>query len=190
MPVIILLGRSRMYLDELISCLSAHFRVVHLNDEFRVIRGKLSNMDPGTAYIVENCEMKPQRYEIYCLAKRNETSYCILADGELSSSKHDTPLFCVKERLPTKEILDCLEFKLNCSVAHKKKVVGANYLMHLKKIINQVNEEMPEGSRAVLKDCEDKIMRMVKLSPLDLDGIEKVYREIVQSELAERGFDF
>lgn len=190
MPVIILLGRSKMYLEELSTCLSAHFRVVHLDDEFRIIRSKLSNMDPGTAYIVENCEMKPQRYEIYCLAKRNETSYCILADGELSSSKHDAPVFYVKERLPTKEILDCLEFKLNCSVAHKKKVVGPNYLMHLKKIINQVNDEMPEGSRPVLKDCEDKILRMVRLNPLDLDGLEELYREIVRCELATRGFDF
>ncbi|ADM11849.1 uncharacterized protein Eint_070860 [Encephalitozoon intestinalis ATCC 50506] len=189
MPVIILMGRSRMYLEELRSCLSAHFRVVHLDDEFRVIRSKLSNMDPDTAYIVENCEMKPQRYEIYCLAKRNETSYCILADGELSSSKHDAPIFYAKESLPTKEILDCLELKLNCSAAHKKKIVGPNYLMDLKKIINQVNNEMPEGSRPVLKDCEDKILRMIKLNPMELDGLEGVYREIVRSELAARGFD-
>ncbi|KMV65815.1 hypothetical protein M970_070870 [Encephalitozoon cuniculi EcunIII-L] len=189
MPVIILLGRSRMYLEELSSCLSMHFRVVHLDGEFKVIRSKLSNMDPNTAYIVENCEMKPQRYEIYCLARRNETSYCILTDGELLSSKHDTPVFYVKERLPIKEILDSLEFKLNCSIAHRKKVVGSNYLMSLKKIMNQVNTEMPEGSRAILKDCEDRILRMMKLNPMELDGVEEAYREIVRSELTARGFD-
>lgn len=188
MPVIILLGRSKMYLKELSDCLSAHFRVVHLDDEFRVIRSKLSNMDPSTAYIVENCDMRPQRYEIYCLAKRNETSYCILADEELSSAKHDSPVFCINEELPAREILECLELKLNCSAAHRKRVVGPNYLMHLKKIINHVNGGMPAGSSAVLKDCEDRILRMAKLNPIDLDVLEETYREIVRNELEARGF--
>lgn len=189
MPVIILLGSSKMYLKELSDCLAAHFTVVHLNDEFRTIRSRLSNMDPNTAYIIENCEMKPQRYEIYCLAKRNETSYCILADEGLSKSKHDTPVFNIKERLPVKEILDSMELRLNCSAAHKKKIVGPDYLMQLKQIINKVNEEMPKGAEAILRDCEGKIIRIAQLNPVKLDGVEEAYREIVQSELRNRGFD-
>jgi len=159
-----------------------------LNDEFKTIRSKLSNMDPNTAYIIENCDMKPQRYEIYCLAKRNETSYCILADEKLSTSKHDIPVFNVKENLPLKEILDCLEFRLNCSVAHKKRIVGPNYLMNLKQIINKINEEMPKGSETILKDCENKIMRMIQLNPIELDGFEETYREIIKNELKNKGF--
>lgn len=188
MPVIILVGDSRTHLEELKTSLSARFSVVHLSGEFRTTRSRLSNLDPSTAYIVENCDMKPQRYEIYCLVKRNETSYCVLATAPISSARHDNPLFVARETLPTLNILECLESTLSCSVAHRKRIVGPNYLMQLKQAINRVNEEMPRGSEAVLRDCESRIMRMVQISPVQLDGLEDAYREIVQSALRDKGF--
>lgn len=187
MPVVVLLGGSRRYLEELSSGLSVHFSVVHMDGEFRTIRSRLSNMEPDTVYVVENCDTKPQRYEIYCLAKKNGTSYCILSDSSLSASKHDSHVFNVGEGLPLDEILCLLGSNLSCGTAHRKKIVGPNYLMQLKQIINRVNEEMPRGCGMVLRDCEDRIMRMVRLNPMRLEGIEEAYRDIVQNELQDRG---
>lgn len=146
-------------------------------------------MDPNVAYVIDSCDMKPQRYEIYCLAKRNETSYCVLTDEKLSIPKYEMPVFDVGAGLPVEEILCCLESKLSCSVAHRKRVVGSNYMMQLKQIMNKVNEQMPKGSEVILRDCENKIMRLQRLSPIDLDEFEDAYREIVQNELRSRGFE-
>ncbi|KAM0672176.1 hypothetical protein CWI42_080890 [Ordospora colligata] len=189
MPVIILIGDAHRYLEKLKSCISEYFNVVHLNNEFRAIRSELSNMDPHTVYIVQNCTMKPQRYEIYCLAKRNETSYCILTDTELSTSKHDMPSFVITEELPIEDILNKLRENLHCNAAHKKKITGSNYLMYFKQIINKVNQGMQNssGTVSVLKECEDMLLRTIKLNPISLEDLEDAYRDLVTSEMKSRG---
>jgi hypothetical protein len=161
---------------------------VHLSDEYRTIRSRLSNMDPGTTYLVENCSAKPQRYEIFCLAKRNETSYCVLSDTELSSSKQDTPMFNVGNGLPVDDILACLKNTLTCGAAHKKRATTPNYLMKIKQVISRVNGRMPKGSEMVLSDCESRVMRMVRVNPIELGSLEESYAKMVEGELRSKGF--
>jgi hypothetical protein len=188
MPVIILVGRAKGYLDELRARLSERFSVVHLSGEYRTIRSRLSNMDSDTAYLVENCDLKPQRYEIFCLARRNETGYCVLSDAELSASKQDFPLFNVSSGLPMDAILECLRSSLICGAAHKRRSTAPNYLMKIKQVVNRVNERMPRGSEIVLNDCESRLMRMAQVNGMELDGLEESYARMVESELRNRGF--
>ncbi|KAH9411129.1 hypothetical protein HK407_08g12730 [Ordospora pajunii] len=190
MPVLVLIGDADRYIEKLKSCMAEHFNVVHLNTEFRAMRSELSNMDPHTVYIVQNCTMKPQRYEIYCLAKRNETSYCILTDTELSTSKHDMPSFVMAEELPIEDIITKLRENLHCNAAHKKKVTGSNYIMHFKQMVNRVNQSMQASpsTASVLKECEGMLLRTIRLNPISLDDLEDAYRDLVTNEMKSRGF--
>lgn len=188
MPVIVLLKNSKYFLDDLKNMVKSEFDMEHIDCDFKTIRSKLTNMDSQKVYIVENCDLKPHRYEIYCLAKRNETSYCVISNTELTQSKQDVPLLNITNGLDKKALLECINNNLTCNAAHKKRIVCPNYVMRMKQIINRVNETMPKGSETVLRECEDKIMRISQINVIDLNDFEKSYNEIVKSELQNRGF--
>lgn len=172
MPVVILLDESLLHLVEK-EVGDKYPLEIHRGD-FQTTKQTLSNMDKNTLYILLNCTLKPHRYEIYCLAKKQEVSYVVVSPEKLSTAKHDTPC------LPNPQnLLEHLR-TLKCSTAHKKKMVTSTYLSRVKEGINQINSLYPPSSLVILRDCETRLMKMISLNPVPLEEVKECYRQMIE----------
>ncbi|WUR03055.1 KTI12-like protein [Vairimorpha necatrix] len=184
MPVLIFLNDTKHLLPQLTSSLSSFDIEIH-KDNFLSTRSLLSNMSSTKLYILLNCDLKPHRYEIYCLAKKQESAYCILSTEPLSGAKHDNPHILINSEILNEpllnEIMTCLNRKLVPTTAHKKKIVNDNnYLSSVKVLINKVNDECTGTLKTVKKDCEHKLLKMLNINPIDIKEIEELYKKMLE----------
>lgn len=181
MPVLILLDTTKTNLTSITNYFNQKYKIEIHKENFNTTKQKLSNMSKTTLYILLNCDIKPQRYEIYCLSKKQDTPYCVLSNTELSKNKHDTGIVIKNIEQDIKLIEDMLMVPLVSTSAHKKKFIfDNNYIMNVKNLIKKVNLEFSDKLEFVLRECESKIFRMIYLNPVCVDEIEDVYRRMVE----------
>ncbi|KAK6090007.1 hypothetical protein P3W45_001053 [Vairimorpha bombi] len=184
MPIIILLNDSKKHLDDISTKMRSIYDIEIHKDAFTDTKSILSNMNLNKLYILLNCDIKPYRYVVYTLAKKQEAAYCILTTEPLSTAKHDNPYILINNHLDIEKINEIFKNTLKCSTAHKKKLVNNNnYLSSVKTIINKVNDDYTNVIQAILKDCEHKLLRMLSINPIDVDEIEHTYRRIINNEI-------
>ncbi|KAF9762908.1 hypothetical protein NGRA_1678 [Nosema granulosis] len=177
MPVLILLEPVNFLLKQILEDFKDKFSIEVHNGPFQNTKQELSNLDTNKLYILLNCNLKPHRYEIFCLAKKQETSYVVINTQKLSTAKHDNP--CVvanSQNFDSTQLLEYFSSTLKCSTAHKKKIVGGSYLSKVKEIINRINSQYPP----FINDCESRLMKMISLNPVSLEEVEKCYSSMVE----------
>ncbi|EOB14687.1 hypothetical protein NBO_18g0014 [Nosema bombycis CQ1] len=186
MPVLILLEQVKHLLDTIKDQLSSIYDIEVHKFDFQTTKQQLSNLNKSKLYILLNCDLKPYRYELYCLVKKQEDSYAILSSTKLSTAKHDNPcLIAGPKGIDIQKILDVFDSTLRCSTAHKKKIISGNYVTRVKERINRINDDYDSSFGVVLKDCETRIMRMINLNPIDLDEVENCYKIMVEKSIKE-----
>ncbi|EEQ81804.1 hypothetical protein NCER_101615 [Vairimorpha ceranae BRL01] len=184
MPVLILLNDAK----KLLSCLTKNFSFfdieIHEN-EFNETKSILSNMSHNKLYILLNCDLKPSRYEIYCLVKKQECGYCIISSVQLSEAKHDNPHVVIEEEKMElniiNEITKYLNTNLHATTAHRRMTVNNNnYLSTVKNIINRVNIENKDLLDSIKKDCEYKLLKMLNLNKIEVNEVERLYKKMLE----------
>lgn len=184
MPVIILLNDTKKHLDDIVTKMGSFYDIEIHKDAFTDTKSILSNMNLNKLYILLNCDIKPYRYVVYTLAKKQEAAYCLLTTEPLSTAKHDNPYILTDDFLDIEKINEIFKSTLKCSTAHKKKLVNNNnYLSSVKIIINKVNNDYQNVLQAILKDCEHKLLRMLSINPIDVDEVEHTYRKMIDNEI-------
>lgn len=185
MPIIILLYDTKKYSAEISNRLSSYYNIEIHDGEFTDTKSVLANMDHTKLYLLLNCDIKPYRYLVYTLAKKQESGYCIITTDHLSTAKHDNPYILIdSDNIDTDKILEIFKTTLKSSTAHKKKLVNNNnYISNVKSIITKVNQDYKNILLAILKDCEHKLLKMLSINPIDLNDVEHTYRKIIENEI-------
>ncbi|KAI4292713.1 hypothetical protein PAPHI01_1987 [Pancytospora philotis] len=188
MPVAVLIGAASAYAPLLTEHFKSSYRVVVTSGAYVSVRSSLANMDKSTLYVVPGLS-KPERYEIFCLARKNSTQFVSVAvdaaDGLVPSDKN--PL--VMPQFDGAQIEAALKQSgLNQTVANKRsKCVSMSRLGDVKKMVERVNQRfvLEYGQIAlVLNSCESRIMKMYSHDPsIALNELETCYSKIVEVEL-------
>jgi len=192
MPVVILVGDAHTFLDHAREHFQKDCPVVVPEGEYASVRSSLANMDERTLYIVTGLS-KPERYEIFCLARRNKTQLVSVAtceaDGLVGSDRN--PLVM--------EMFDGLrlaEFLARSSIAptsanRRSKGVCLQGLGSLKSMIDRLNARyIAENGQieCVLRECEERMIKMCSFGLTDSpEGLESCYRGMIETELKRRG---
>ncbi|KAM0676188.1 hypothetical protein GVAV_000151 [Gurleya vavrai] len=189
--ILILTGGSektqKLILDKLKEFIS--YELIN-EDTFIATKSKLTqNLPSDLNFVLPNCFLKSQRYEIYCLAKRFNTKFCILlADGQCDNILFEelnkkfifeNPVFEIDS---LNEILELKNVKKKSKAHVKQKIVGSDYLTNIRIIVDRINLDY-EKYRFMLKECEEKLMSLVQTDAIDLEKIDFCYKKIINDEI-------
>ncbi|KAF7682906.1 hypothetical protein TCON_1882 [Astathelohania contejeani] len=208
MAVLIVAGNLELKRIEIINKIEKYIinnklgNVKILEGEFKTIRSDLLNAPKdNTIFIINGSCLKSERYEMFCIARRFNTSYgviCVEHSDEISDiddeekpqkkNKYDNPLIFVNDEIDWNELMKILNKNLVTNMAHKKKKSPSeSYWMELRNTLKEINQEFNiEGSESVVKECENRIFKMVNSNPVG--NIGECYRTMLKDEFKKRGF--
>lgn len=193
MPVIILIGEASRFESDISEFFRNKYEIDIPTGEFPSIRSYLSNQDPGKLYIISNIE-KPERYEIFCLSKKNEQQFLSISltnrENVANSDKNVIFIDDFDGSLVSAELDKSWLSKT--SATKRSKCISLKSLSDLKTMINKVNQEflsVHKGIEFILADCENRILKIGAFQTTSsLESFEECYRKMVENELNAKGF--
>lgn len=192
MPVILLIGSAERFLDQIINFFNLKYQVLVLKDEFKSIRSFLSSQDPNKLYLVPHLS-KPERYEIFCLCRKNEQQLVSLADAENDESTASDRQVLVLNEFDGEKMVEFIQnSKIAQTTANKRsKSISLKSLSDLKALVSEVNKRYLKFGDVsfILQECEDRLVKMWKMiSGSTIEEAEACYVKMVEKELQAKGF--
>lgn len=190
MPVIILVGdKASEYTKELEIYFENKYRVQILTCPYASVRSFLSNQSESDLYVVPFLS-KPERYEIFCLARKNEQKFISIAqsvDDLVSSDKNPLALANFDGRLIEAELDISRVAKTTANT--RSKGVSLRGLRDVKNMIKHVNEEHYNGSpECILKECEERLIKAWGMGlSRSTEELEKCYCQMVNADMDLKG---
>ncbi|KAI5169601.1 hypothetical protein PAEPH01_0851 [Pancytospora epiphaga] len=193
MPVFLLIGSASEYEAQIIKCFENKYNIAVLTGKYPTIRSSLANMENTTLYILPGLG-KSERYEIFCLARKNQTRLISLAksnDDGLSPSDRNS---LVMSEFSEMKLIKALEDgTIAPTVANRRsKGVSLHDIGKVKTMINTVNStylETNEQLICIIKECEDRFLRMYNYNQTGQVGdLETCYRSMIDAALKRKGF--
>ncbi|KAM0678001.1 hypothetical protein BDAP_000125 [Binucleata daphniae] len=192
--IIVLTGGTKKSRQEMMVQISAYVEYTHIEGETYAEQKSnlLHHLHLANNLLVTNCFLKSQRYEIFCIAKRFNLSYCVIVDEtetdfeayEVPNARfvYDKPMY---NSATLHEINKIKTIKRN-NKAHTKKIhVSSDYFVNVQQIIKTINKEF-ESKSYVLKECEQKLYNILQVNNVCIDEIETCYKKIIQNELENK----
>lgn len=193
MPVVLLVGGAVEYEKQMEEHFQTQYKIVKYSGDYLNTRNCLFNAtDEKSLFIVSNLD-KPERYEIFCMAKKNEQQFISVArdasDGLTTSDKNPF----VMDHFDPERLSKALESsRLKKSVATRRtRGVSLCNISEVKAAIERANREYFLSSSVppcILKKSEERILRMwnpVAAEPLE--SLLSCYRRMVETECQARG---
>ena len=192
MPVIVLIGTAKKFLDQISKFFASKYEIISLTDEFKSVRSFLASQEPNKLYLVPNL-VKPERYEIFCLCRKNQQQFVSLADSENDeSTSSDKNIMVISEFNGQKLDNFIQESNIAQTTANKRsKSISLKSLGELKAVIKEVNGRYQKHGDIsfILQECEDRIVKMWKsISGSSIEEAEQCYIKIVEKELKSKEF--
>lgn len=192
MPVVILIGSACSFLGQIKEYFHEHYSVVVPEGHYASVRSSLANMHDETLYVIPGLS-KPERYEIFCLARKNRTQLVSVAscesEGLVSSDRN--PLVLKEFDGPRLSEFLARSGIAPTSANRRSKGVSLRNLGSLKTMINRVNALFTSENgqiECVLRECEERMIKMCSLgfnaSPEELEGC---YVKMIEAELGKKG---
>lgn len=191
MPVIILVGGASSFSDSIHEYFKDAYRTVITSGPYVSVRSSLANMKADTLYIVPGLS-KPERYEIFCLARKNATQFISLAIAE-----DDGLVSCDKNPL----IMPAFDGSALAEVLSKATVVGTvankrSKFVNMRKVgdvndmITHVNETLLAKYGQVdviLRECESLVMKMASSNPnVSAEDLKSCYTKMAEAEIKKK----
>lgn len=184
MPVILLVGPTSEYANQMALAFQDTFSPIILKGHFQSIRSSLANPSPNSLYIIPGLD-KPDRYEIFCLARKSNSNFITIAttsrEGLASSDKNCLLL----DEFDFEKISKTLaSSKTERNTAHKRtKGISLDGLSSLKSAISEANKELATNNSnlsGTFKECEESIVQMYKKGiSTSVTELTKTYKEMV-----------
>ncbi|EPR78991.1 hypothetical protein SLOPH_1201 [Spraguea lophii 42_110] len=156
----------------------------------------LNSQNLSELNLLRFAEMKSQRYEIFCIAKRFKLQYGVIFSEKLEiieppsfNTKHDNPLIVIDGDIKADSILELIKAKkLKTSFANRKKISPSEtYISDVKNIITKINKELKiESNNCFVIEAENQLAKMINLSPIELGKIEECYKTIISEKLKNK----
>ncbi|KAI5148919.1 hypothetical protein ENBRE01_0612 [Enteropsectra breve] len=194
MPVLILIESMGEFAEELKEHFKSKYKTEIRTEHYKTIRSMLSNQKEDEMHIVPRLS-KPERYEIFCLTRKNAQQFLSLAYAGRNEHVSSDKNLLLLEKMDFAKIEEELSKSwVSVSSANKRsKAVSLKGLSEIKKTIVKINEEYRAKNASadcVLKECEDRIVKLCSLSVNETqEDIERCYRKIVDAELEKRGLN-
>jgi len=193
MPVVLLIGTADRFIPKIEDHFKEKYECSVLKDSYSNIRSMMANQEPNVLYIVPNLD-KPERYEIFCLARKNSQIFVSLIDElnntSVSSDKNTISMAEFDGSLLESKFSTS---KMKATTANKRsKGVSFASLSDLKASFKKIRESnfsnVHSGLAYVFEKCEDRIIKSWQHNPeISLDEVEKCYKTMVNYELETKG---
>lgn len=188
MVVIILVGQADRFSHQILSYFEDKYMCKYFKESFTSVRSTLANQDPNTLYLVPDLT-KPERYEIYCLARKNKQKFITIIDElkDESSISDKNPLV-IKEFDGDQIEKIFSETKTSKTIINDSTKISLRNLSELKSIFNKVNLDFKDQNDIVLKECEERIISAWKINPkITNEDVEKSYIRLLKHEMERKG---
>lgn len=196
MPVIILIESASSYIPDITNLYKDKYTVITVTGPYPTVRSSLSNQSEKYLYIVPNLT-KPERYEIFCLARKNEQQFISIAistdkDKENGPVSSDKNIIILDQFDADKINVTLSKSRIANTTANKmSKNVSFKGLGDLKVMTKRVNNEflLKNGEvGCILNECENRIIKMWSLGLRGtVKELEECYAKIVTNELKCKG---
>lgn len=188
MAIIMLIDSASKFQAEIKEFFKEKYKVVEMTGEFISIRSRMTTTEDGILYVVTGLT-KPERYEIFCLARKNGQEF--LTIGCSSESTPSDRNVIEVDVFNGEEVLKKLEnSKIAPTTANKKsKGICLRSLGELKSIIKRINATHKEFSRHELlfKECEERLIKIWNFnSQRSIEEAEECYKKMIEDELKKR----
>lgn len=187
MPVIVFIGNAKRFLDDFCNYFKDKFEIALEEGEFKSIWSQLATQDEKKLYLLPGLT-KPERYEIFCLSRKNRQQFLSIVDEESDESTASDRNKLQIKNFDGKMISEKLEMsKIASTTANRRsKGVSVKGIGELKKVINEINKEylMVENASLVLKECEDRMTKIWTVNmQASVEEIEECYRKLIETEI-------
>lgn len=191
MPVVLLVGTASRFAEQIASHFRGKYDCNVLLESFPIIRSLLANQEEQKLYVVPHLD-KPERYEIFCLARKNRQLFLSIADKQNSewatSDKNRMLMDDFDGRAVENELL---KSRLTSTMASKRsKGISLRSLGDLKTMIQRVNGEYInlKNIDIVSRECEDRITKAWGLGVgTSLEEAEECYRKLMDEQIGNKG---
>lgn len=187
--IIILTGGTQNSRNEIISQLKNYLTFDVLDQNlFKEQKSYVEhNIKNDKSILLTRCFLKSQRYEIFCIARRFNKNFIIIFDYtpceenffEEPCGKYDQPTIGSNE---LHKITELKSIQFNRKTHVKKNTATSDYLLKVNELIEKINKEY-EYSFHFLKECENKVLKMINMHPIELNRFEDCYRKIIEQEI-------
>ena len=191
MPIIILVGQADRFSHQILTSSEKKYICKYFKEPFLNIKFELTNQNPSVLYLISDL-CKPERYDIYCLTRKNQQIFITIVDelknDSLSSDKNQIIMIDFNDPIFEKALLN---MKITPSTASiRSKGVSLRTLSEIKEIIKKVNNEFKfSGMDIVFQPCEERIINAWKINPrISNEEVEEAYRTLVKDEIKNKGF--
>lgn len=190
MPIIVLIGTASRFKDDLVAHFTNKIEICVMESDFKASRSALASNKDEILYILPHLS-KPERYEIFCLARKNSQNFLSLADKENDESCTSDKNVCIIQSFNGNEIEEKLQsLKIAPTTANRRsKGVSLKSISELKSMIVKVNAEYKdiEGISLILQECEDRVVKIWNFNPkYTLEEAEQCYRLLVETEIKKK----
>ncbi|ELA42596.1 uncharacterized protein VICG_00348 [Vittaforma corneae ATCC 50505] len=188
MPVIVLIGNAERFIPEIQLFFKDKFDTKIMQEAFKHTRSTMAALDENKLYVVPNLT-KPERYEIFCLARKNGQQFITIADPKSNDSTvSDKNLILIDQFDGEKIYKKLLNSRIVPTTVNKRsKGISLKSVSELKGLINRINREYEQFGNAnlIFKECEDKIVKMWNFNNTQstVEEAEECYRKMIENEL-------
>lgn len=189
MPVILLVGPAARFISQIVSYFEDKYSCCILQDPFHIIRSLLSDQEEQKLYLVPHLS-KPERYEIFCLARKNSQLFLSIIDGQsnegASSDKNQLLLDSFDGHAIESQLLGS---RVSPSAANRRSKGNPRSLRDLKAMIQRVNREYGLESLGIIsKECEDRLTKAWSLGVgMSIGDAEECYKRLMDEQLRSKG---
>lgn len=185
MPVIIFTDKATSFIPQTKSFFTPAYKtIIEMAGNFKETRSILTTQDEETLYLVFGLG-KPERYEIFCLSRKNNQQFMTIYSEEMEIFPSDKNLLKITEfdgDLISKRLV---QFRIAPTTANKRsKGVSQKGIGELKDEINKINQLYSKNSNMeiILKECEERIMKMWNFNG-NLEEAKECYKKMVEDEM-------
>lgn len=187
MPVIVLVGSAERFIPEIQLFFKDKFDIQIMEEAFKNTRSAMATLDEGRLYVVPNLG-KPERYEIFCLARKNGQQFVTIADSTDNSSVASDRNLILTAQFDGEKVHEKLSnSRIAPTTANKRsKGISLKNVGELKSLINRINREYEQlgGIDLIFKECEDKIVKMWNFNTQStVEEAEECYKKMVENRL-------
>lgn len=191
MPVVLLIGTASRFIEQIVSYFGDKYECCVLEEPFVTVRSQLATQEEQKLYVVPHLT-KPERYEVFCLARKNRQLFLSIVDkhnNEATASDKNQMLMGDFDGLAVQNEL--LKSRVAPTAANKRsKGISLRSLGDLKAVIQRVNREYVclGNIDVVSRECEDRITKAWSLgAAISLDEAEECYRKLMDQQLKSKG---
>lgn len=190
MVVVVLVGQADRFSHQILSYFQDKYVCKYFKEPFNRVKFELTNQNSNVLYLVPDLT-KPERYEIYCLTRKNQQTFITIVDKlkDESCNSDKNPLFIKEFNGPLLE--EAFENKkIAKSSANERSKISLKNLSDLKEIFNKVNQEYKDIKMdIILKECEERMIKAWRINPkISNEEVEKSYKQLIKSEMERKGF--